>query len=301
MLSRNTIILSGILLISAFMHLQHFPKELVSIHTWRQTQTQSNINNFYEEDMNILNPRRNDRGDTDGIFQMEFPLMQWLVAIQYKVFGNHLIISRLFMFLTGCFSVLGIWVLLEALFQKHYLSMMGAWAFTFSPNFYYYMINPMPDNLALCCGIWGLAFFFRWHNDQKWIDLLLSGLFFSISSLCKLPFIIYFVVPLAYFVQKIQKDGITRLTTWQILAAGSPVILPVAWYITVIPHWGSNMVVKGMLDNKEGVSRLIEYYQHILISTLPELLLNYGSVLFFLAGFYFLIKRKSYRDSRSRV
>ena len=42
-----------IVVISILMHLPHFNKELCSIHVWRQTQTQSGINNFYEEEMNI--------------------------------------------------------------------------------------------------------------------------------------------------------------------------------------------------------------------------------------------------------
>jgi hypothetical protein len=53
-----------------------------------------------------------------------------------------------------------------------------------------------------------------------------------------------------------------------------------------------------MLNNNESVIILLDYFQHILISTLPELLLNYGSVLFFLAGFYFLFKKKSYQDPK---
>ena len=73
--------------------------------------------------MNILNPRRNDRGDGDGIFRMEFPLMQWLVAATYKIFGNHLIISRIFMFVIGIFSVLGMYKLLQALFRNSTISL----------------------------------------------------------------------------------------------------------------------------------------------------------------------------------
>jgi hypothetical protein len=157
--TRNIILIS-IVLISTAMHFKHFSKDLMSIHVWRQTQTQSTINNFYEEDMNIFNPRRNDRGDSDGIFRMEFPIMQWIVASQYKVFGNHLIITRLFMFLIGFLTILGIYKLLDALFHNTILSVIGAWAFNFSPSFYYYTINPLPDNFALCCSVWGLALFF---------------------------------------------------------------------------------------------------------------------------------------------
>ena len=52
---RNVILLT-IALISLVMHYEHFEKDLISIHTWRQTQTQSTIVNFYEEDFNIFNP-----------------------------------------------------------------------------------------------------------------------------------------------------------------------------------------------------------------------------------------------------
>ena len=69
-------ILVGIVALSAAMHWPHFGKELMSIHFWRQTQTQSTAISFYEEDMNILNPRRNDRGASEGLFRMEFPLIQ---------------------------------------------------------------------------------------------------------------------------------------------------------------------------------------------------------------------------------
>src|SRR5690606_9089514 len=163
---RNIILLS-IVVISTLMHLKHFSKDLMSIHVWRQTQTQSTIVNFYEEDMNILNPRRNDRGNTEGIYRMEFPLMQWLTACLYKVFGHHLMITRILMFLIGLLMVFGMYKLLFALFRNTTLSLIGAWTFNFSPSFYYYTINPLPDNLALCCSVWGLATFFQWHNNRK--------------------------------------------------------------------------------------------------------------------------------------
>lgn len=294
----RNIILISIFVISSLMHLNHFSKELMSIHVWRQTQTQSTIINFYEEDMNIFNPRRNDRGDSDGILRMEFPLMQWLVACQYKIFGNHLIITRIFMFLVGFLSILGIFKLLEALFHNTILSAMGAWAFNFSPCFYYYTINPLPDNFALCCSIWGLALFFIWYNNKNTTYLMLSGLLFSIGALCKLPFIIYFIIPLIHFVKSVITSGFNKKVLSQALGTIGFSVLPIAWYSYVIPDWHSNTVVKGMLSYNESVIKLLDYFLHNLISTLPELLLNYGSVVFFLAGFYFLFKNKSYQDSK---
>ncbi len=280
------------------MHYKHFSKDFISIHAWRQTQTQSTIINFYEEDMNIFNPRRNDRGSGNGIFRMEFPLMQWTAAVLYKIFGNNLIITRAFMFLTGLISVIGIYKLLIILFNKEILAIMGAWAFNFSPAFYYYTINPLPDNLALCLSIWGFYLFFKWYNTKNIKHLVLCGLCLSLSTLCKLPFIVFFTIPFVYFVRQFTHKGFKRNLTIQAFSVLSWGLLPIAWYVAAIPQWDGNPVVKGMLNNKQSFSILLDYLQHNLISTLPELLLNYGSLPMFLAGFYFIIKHKSYKKER---
>src|SRR5690606_18087481 len=79
--------------LSAVMHWRAFHADLIGAHVWRQAQMQAVILNFYEEDANILHPRLDVRGSGDGIERKEFPLMQWLFAGFYELFGNHLIIS----------------------------------------------------------------------------------------------------------------------------------------------------------------------------------------------------------------
>jgi 4-amino-4-deoxy-L-arabinose transferase-like glycosyltransferase len=269
----------------------------MGIHVWRQTETQSTINNFYEEDMNILNPRKNDRGDGDGIFRMEFPLMQWLVACLYKVFGQHIILTRIFMFVVGIITVLGMYRLSNALFQNKLIALVAAWALNFSPSFYYYTINPLPDNFALCCSIWGIALFFDWLLTNRYVTFLVSGLLMSLGALCKLPFILYFIVPFTYFVIHQYKNGINRKLFLSTVGIMGFLALPFAWYLTVIPNWSTG-IVYGMLDNQHNFRTILDYIVHNLISTLPELLLNYGSLVFFLLSFYFLYKNKSYHNPK---
>src|SRR5690606_30682177 len=198
----------------------------------------------------------------------------------------------------GLLSILGIYKLLDVLFQKTILSLIGAWAFNFSPSFYYYTINPLPDNLALCCSIWGLVLFFKWYNKKRSIHLIFSSILLSIGALCKLPFIIYLIVPITYFACAFIKNGFNKKIAQQSLIAISFSIFPIAWYLMVIPHWQGNVIVRGMLDNSESFTQLVDYYQHNLISTLPELLIGYGSLIFFLAGFFFLFKNKTYRNPK---
>jgi hypothetical protein len=292
-------VFASIVIISLLMHFPNFSKDLLSMHVWRQSQTQSTILSFYEEDFNILNPHHTDRGNGDGIHRMEFPLMQWFIACLYKIFGNHLIITRIFTFIVGLCSVAGLYILLLAIFRKESLALIGAWAFNFSPSFYYYTINPLPDNFALCCSIWGLAFFFSWINNQQRLSLVLSGIFLCIGSLGKLPFILYYSVPLTYFFLEFMGQKETRK---RVLLHGSVVtsliILPLVWYASVVPTWKGNGIVTGLLINNTPFSETLGYFRYIAISTLPELLINYGSVLFFLSGFYFLYIHKGYKDRR---
>jgi len=248
--------------------------------------------------MNIFNPRQNERGNTDGILRMEFPLMQWLVACTYKILGNNLIISRIFMFIIGLISVLGMDRLLFSIFRSEKLAIIGAWAFNFSPSFYYFTINPLPDNLALCCSIWGLTLFFSWLVNDKMKYLLISGLLLSLGTLCKLPFIVYFIVPFLYFIIRLSNNSINKKDIVEATGILIFVLFPVIWYISVIPHWNGNVIIKGMLDNHESWPTILFYLKHNLTVILPELLLNYGSVLFFLAGFYFLFHRKAHKDSK---
>lgn len=294
----RNLVLVAIFVISASMHFSHFSKDLMGLHVWRQTQTQSTINNFYEEDMNILAPRRNDRGDSEGVFRMEFPLMQWLIACVYNVTGKHILITRLFMFLIGFLSISGMYRLLGALFDKPMVSVFGAWAFTFSPSFYYYTINPLPDNFALCCSIWGLTFFFFWYKNKQASQLIISSLLLSVGALCKLPFIIYYIVPIVYFAILIAKAGMDKKIISQLFQAFGFSILPIAWYLAVIPDWEGNLIVKGVLNKDSSGLQILTYAFQNLSSTLPELLLNYGSVLFFLSGIYLAFKKSFFRKQK---
>jgi hypothetical protein len=296
--TRTNGILIVLAVVSLAMHFPHLSKDLISMHAWRQTQTQSNIVNFYEEDMNLFNPRRNARDGGDGIYRMEFPLMQWIVASSYFIFGNHVLVTRVFMFLFGLATTLGLYTLLKILFRNSIPAVIGAWGLTFSPTFYYHTINPMPDNMALCCAMWGLVFFFRSLTKNGMGSVVLSGFLFSLAALIKLPFILYFALPVLHLFINGFTSG--KKLSGRILSTLFWILLPVLWYITVIPQWGANGIVKGIVGNQLTWQQTLDYWQHNLISNLPELLLNYGALPFFLSGIYFLIRTKAFRKYEFR-
>src|SRR6476620_3439802 len=101
--------------ISVFQHYRIFSLDVIGYHSWRQTQTQTVIENFANVDFNILNPRLNDLHYEGGIYRMEFPIAQWFLVALYKLFGNHLIITSLFFFVVTLFSFFGFFKLLGLL------------------------------------------------------------------------------------------------------------------------------------------------------------------------------------------
>lgn len=281
------------------MHYPHFEKDLMSVHVWRQAQTQSTINNFYEEDMNILNPRSNERGGGNGIHRMEFPLFQWSVALYYKLFGQYLILSRLVVFAISILSIIGMFYLVSSLFGDR-AGLAAGWALTFSPSFYYYSINPLPDNLALCCAIWGSAFYFRWSDSKKTSALVLSGLAIALATLIKLPFIVFYALPFTSWIISLREKSATDLQRLRLFGVLSLFAFPLAWYAWVIPTWDDNPVLTGVLNEQSSLKRIIGYWIHTITSMLPELLLNYAAVPFFSIGLYLFIKRKLYYTPRSK-
>lgn len=274
--------------IGIIQHYRVFSLDIIGYHAWRQTQTQTVIENFANEDFNIFHPRVNDLVYYDRIYRMEFPLMQWLIAGLYKLFGQHLIITRLFSFALTLISVFGIYKTTYLLHQKKDVALITSWLFFFSPIMYYYSMNPMPDNMALSCVIWALFFWIKYLKQNQIQTLIWSALFLSVSVAVKLPFIVFTVM----YVSLLFKPSVHPATKIKSLLIPMFFLLPsLLWYIWVIQSWRGNGVVGGILDNHESLLKLLDIFQFNLISTLPELLINYATVPLFLAGLYFAYKQ----------
>lgn len=279
--------------ISVFQHYRVFSLDVIGYHSWRQTQTQTVINNFYHTDFNILNPRLDDLHYPDGIYRMEFPLAQWLVAGLYKLFGSHLFITRLFFYITTFISVLGMFKLVFVLTQNKITSLLAAWFFLFSPVIYYYSVNPLPDNLALCFGIWSLYFWFKYLNKEQTYLFVVSAIFLALSVAVKLPFIVFGGM---YLSKLYRKNSVKKINLKYVFIPFLIMLPTLVWYLMVIPTWGGNGVVKGILDNDKTILQLLSIMQFNLISTMPELLVNYATFPLFVIGFYYVIKQLKFKN-----
>lgn len=286
----HIVIIELALFISLILHFPVFDYDLIGYHVWRQTQTQTVIENFCTQDFCILNPRLNNLEFPDGIIRMEFPLYQWIIACFCKLFGRHILVTRIATFIIGAFSVFGFYLLANSILKNKTIAAVGAWVISFSPIFYYYTINPLPDNLALCFGIYALYFFVVYYQEAKTKQLIFFSVFISLAALCKLPFIL-FATPFAVYWIK-SKIKVKELTIFIAF-----LLLLIIWYVSVISSWEGNGVVKGIFANNVSIHKYLDYLQGNLISTIPELYINYAAVLLFVAGVFYLFKNKMIKNN----
>lgn len=271
---------------SLCLHWDVFGYDLVGYHAWRQTQTQTVINNFCNIDFNIFNPRLNNLRYPDGVLRMEFPLYQWLAAGICKITGSPVLTTRIFSFVIGLFSSFGFYLLAKAVFKDRLIAAIGAWALMFSPVFYYYTVNPLPDNLGLCFGVFALYYFVLFYRSRRNLHFLIYAILLLFASLSKLPFILFGVHALVMWLRR-------EITAMLFLLLGIILTPAIVWYALVIGTWGDdNEVASGVFAGGFDLFTYLDYLQHNFVSTLPELFINYSALVLFAAGVFFIFRKK---------
>lgn len=275
---------ASLFFISFSLHYRIFTLDIIGVHVWRQTLTQSVIDNFVEMDFNILNPHLNDLYYPNGIFRMEFPLAQWICALFIKIFGYNVLVTRIVFYVMSWLSVIGVFQLTQVLFKNKISSYIATWCFAFSPIIYYYSVNPLPDNLALCFSIWSIYFFINYLDSNKLNHFILSCLLLGLATATKLPFILFGAMYLAPFWLTYKTHQKTKI---HFLFIPFLFCLPaLIWYGFAMQHWTAHGVISGITDSNSSLYALFDILQFNLISTLPELLINYATLPLFIIGLF---------------
>lgn len=217
--------------VNFLFHVSFFNLPPVSVHVWRQCDTMAVARNFYEEGMNILEPRVDSRKTTNGITGMQFPSYEWVVAGSYHLFGFHEVLPRLINWLFYMAGVVAFYHLVRRISGQVWLAAVGAWGLAWSPEFYYHGANALPDILALTSSIAGLLWFVRWRESRQMSWLVLSLAAVTLGGLTKLQFLVV-GFPIAVFVVRdlLQRRYSGRecllLVGYAVLAVG----VSLAWY-----------------------------------------------------------------------
>ena len=167
-----------------------------SVHVWRQTNSISLAQNYYQHDLPLLEPEMHNQFGNDGLSGKavgEFPIIYYSVAKLWKLFGNHTWIFKLvqnIILFTGLFSLyLALIYILKNRFWAGFVSLL---IFT-SPMVVFYGPNFLPDVPALSFVFIAWYFIARYSKSRKGILRWLSALFFCLSMLLKITSAISFI------------------------------------------------------------------------------------------------------------
>jgi 4-amino-4-deoxy-L-arabinose transferase-like glycosyltransferase len=162
-----------------------------SLHQWRQCYGLSFTLNYYQDNNPLLQPAlhflgRDETGKTAG----EFPILYYLIAKLWKIFGYHEFIFRLvnmIIFFTGLILIMKI---IEDILGDSLLAIGFSLLLFTTPVLVYYANNFVPNIASL--GFVFIAWYLFWlfYKRGKSIFLWISLMIFALAGLIKVTAII---------------------------------------------------------------------------------------------------------------
>ncbi len=211
------------------------------IHFIRQTDGLSFVSNYYKNGFHFFEPQVFNLQSTDGKAASEFPILYYLTALSYLLFGEHEFMLRLLTLSIVSFGFFFLFKLLILLLKDIFYAIVFCFLFFSSTVLLYYSNNFLPDASAIGFTLMAWYYFFAYRAVQSNKKLVAGFTFFTLAALLKVTFFIHPIAAvLALFtadfaVQKKPLKSIKNNATGFTLFALS-LMLVLAWNIYVYDY-----------------------------------------------------------------
>jgi 4-amino-4-deoxy-L-arabinose transferase-like glycosyltransferase len=201
---------------------------------WREADYAALARNFDREGMDILSPRIDWRGDGPGLAEMEFPLVPWLTAVLYRVFGPDEVLGRVVSFVFALLTLLVFAALARSLLPPAG-ALFAAAFFALAPLSVRVSNALQPESAMLFFIIAAAWAFRRWLETESpsWYLAALAAT--AVAILVKAPAA---HIGLLFVLLLIEKRGWRGLFRPAVLAFGVLALLPAAvWSAHAHRYW----------------------------------------------------------------
>lgn len=218
-------------------------------HSWRQADTASVARFFADSGFDLLHPRYHDissvatgYNNPQGFRYVEFPIYNAIHAFLYKNFGGFSFDAwgRLTSIISSLISVIFVY-LIGRRFLGTSGGLVAAAIFTFLPFNIFFSRVVLPEPLAVTAILSSLWFFILWIDRQKFWQLILSAVLFTLALSVK-PYTVFWAVPMTYLV--LAKFGLKAFFNPRLFIFLAAALIPFfLWrgfmnqHIEGIPHW----------------------------------------------------------------
>jgi 4-amino-4-deoxy-L-arabinose transferase-like glycosyltransferase len=175
-----------ILALGLYFRWQFIHLPMAEAHRWREVTNADVARQFYERSMNIFFPQVNWGGATDPFVGMEFPLMHWIVAALYTIWGEQTIFGRYVSIAFSLGTVCAVYLLGRRLFNTA-TGRAAAFLMAISPSavfFGRFFISDTPMVFFSVLGVLGWVAYFETRSRGAW---LLGTFGAALAFLVKIP------------------------------------------------------------------------------------------------------------------
>ncbi len=161
-----------------------------SVHQWAQCDRASVALNFGTKTLNIFKPVTHNTENGTGITGMEFPFVNYVVGILYRIFGFHESIYRLLMSFIVILGLLSAYEISKIFIQSSIFSGLTVLIFSFSPVLIFYTPNFLSDAASLGFILIGWYFFLKLLKNYNPKYIIFIFLFCTLAGMIKISSLI---------------------------------------------------------------------------------------------------------------
>lgn len=161
------------------------------VHAWAQCERASIAQGYYKEDMNFFLPRVQRYSEHGGVSGVEFPVIYYMGAVFYKVFGFNEIYLRLISLILVSIGLFFFYLLSLRYLKSIWWSLAVVASALFSPVLLYYTPSFLPDAPGMGLVLMAWYFFFKYKDVEKekyfnWFVIIgtLAALIKVVSFMC---------------------------------------------------------------------------------------------------------------------
>lgn len=194
---------------------------------WREADMSSIAANYLRNGFRFLYPQIDWGGGGPGYVEMEFPIIPFLTAVLFKIFGAHDICALIIPFLSGLCVVIAVYFLGRRLIDSS-IGFVAAIFVAVSPLLSLASQTFLGEPALLLCSILSVYYLLGWVENGRWSDYLFSMFFTTLAVLLKLTALYIGLPLLAIVANKYGRSLVRRRAFWSF---GIFSLLPVfLWY-----------------------------------------------------------------------
>lgn len=209
-----------------------------SLHQWRQTDCLSITYNYYKLHASFFEPSVHYLGHTgDGKTVSDFPLIYYLVAQLWSIWGHHEFIYRALVLTLFFGGLLAVQLLVEDILKDSFVALFVSLMLFTSPTLVYYSNNFLMNIPAFSLALMGLYFFYKYHKTNKIGWFLAFASLYGLAGLLKISALLSFVAISIIFLLSgrlnvsFRNYHLFKLTPLKLTVLVLVIFIQISWYL----------------------------------------------------------------------